>query len=355
MPDLSLQPPPIQFAMFALAAVIVSIAGSRLARYADVISLRLNFGRAFIGMLLLGAITSLPEMTAVSTGAAYGNAQLAINNLLGSLSINVVMIAVADASINHAALTSLVKGSAALLQAVLSMIATTIVVAAMVSGGGQMLGVGYWSIALSAFVIFAFWTASGHRNSSSRHTDPYESTNPESTESHSFPQHGPATRRLLEGSPASLLLRMAAASLAILASGYTLARTSEGIGRQLGMSSGLAGYLLLGIATSLPELVTILAATRRGRIDMAVGEVFGTNLFNIGLIVLADILYRKGPILNQSSRFEMTACLISLALTGLYALGFIERRHRTALRLGLDSIFVLGTYAAGLLLLHSIG
>jgi cation:H+ antiporter len=355
VPDLSSQPLWIQLLLFASATVIVSIAGSRLARYADVISLKLHLARAFIGMLLLGAITSLPEMTAVSTGAAYGNAPLAVNNLLGSLSVNVTIIAVADAAIGEGALSSLVKDSGVLFQAILSMFATTLVVAAMAVGSGQILGIGYWSIVLFGFVLFAFWAASGYRDRAPLSLAGDAPTDPAETQSRSQARHGPSSRRLIEASIPALVLRIAGASAAILACGYTLARTSEGIGRQLGLSSGLSGYLRIGITTSLPELVTILAATRLGRIDMAVGEVFGTNLFNIGLIGLADVLYRKGPILNQSGRFEMAACLISLLLTGLYALGLMERRRRTILRMGFDSVLVVSTYVAGLLVLHSVG
>ena len=78
---------------------------------------------------------------------------------------------------------------------------------------------------------------------------------------------------------------MTVASVAILASGYTLSRTGEGIGKGLGMSSGLSGYRLLGVATSLLEFVTMLTSIRLERVDMAIGEVVGTNLFNIGLAV----------------------------------------------------------------------
>jgi cation:H+ antiporter len=353
VPDLNSQPLWIQLILFVSAAVVVSIAGSRMARYADIISLKLQLARALIGMLLLGAITSLPEMTAVSTGAAYGNAPLAVNNLLGSLSINIVLIAVADAIVGDAALTSLVEDPGVLFQALLNMMATTLVVAAMVTRGGQILGIGYWSAGLSAFVLFAFWAASRYRDraalSFNRRLAARES------DARSGPLESAKTRRWQDGSTTALALRMLAASTAILVSGYTLSRTSEGIGHHLGMSSGLSGYLLLGIATSLPEFVTILATTRLGRIDMAVGEVFGTNLFNIGLIALADALYRKGPILNESNRFEIAACLVSLLLTGLYALGFMQTRSRTIMGMGPDSIFVLCAYAGGLLILYSIG
>jgi cation:H+ antiporter len=83
-------------AIFAVAAVVVWLAGTRLTRYVDGISTKTGLGKAFTGMLLLGGITSLPEVAAVSTSAAVGNAPLAVNNLLGTASINLILLAVAD-------------------------------------------------------------------------------------------------------------------------------------------------------------------------------------------------------------------------------------------------------------------
>lgn len=355
MPDLSSLSLWIQVALFVTAAIVVLLAGSRLATYADAISDRLHLAGAFVGMLMLGAITSLPEMSAVATGAVYGNAPLAVNNLLGSLATNVLFIAIADATIGGAALTSLIQDTGVLFQAILSMIATVLVLTAMVVKGGQLFGLGYWSIALTAYVLAAFWIASGYRDRSPLRFEQLAADNPVQTRSPRQPKHQAAPHTAAEKSTAALTIRVIAASAAILASGYTLARTSEGIGGQLGLSSGLSGYLLLGGATSLPEFITLISAIKLGRIDMAVGEVFGTNLFNMGLIALADILYRSGPILNKSSRFEITACLVSLLLTGVYAAGLMERRRRTFLRMGLDSILVVCFYSGGLAILHYVG
>jgi cation:H+ antiporter len=112
--------------------------------------------------------------------------------------------------------------------------------------------------------------------------------------------------------------------------------------------------VLVGFATSLPELSSITAALRLKRYEMAVGDIFGTNLFNIGLIFLSDVAFRKGPILNEAGRFETVAALLALVLTGIFILGLLERRDRTILRMGYDSLATIVTFGGGLLLLYRL-
>ena len=109
-------------AMFGLSGAIVWAAGSRLALYVDGISEQTGIGHAFIGMLLLGGITSLPEIATVGTASITGNAPLAVNNLLGTAAINILLLAVADALLGRDALTSTVASASALLQGTLGMI-----------------------------------------------------------------------------------------------------------------------------------------------------------------------------------------------------------------------------------------
>jgi cation:H+ antiporter len=110
----------------------------------------------------------------------------------------------------------------------------------------------------------------------------------------------------------------------------------------------------LGFATSLPELSTVLESVRLRRYTMAISDVFGTNLFNVTILVLVDALHRGGPVLVEAGPFAATAALLALVLTAIYLVGMLERRDRTLLRMGYDSIAVVLTYAAGLVLLYAL-
>jgi cation:H+ antiporter len=78
-----------------------------------------------------------------------------------------------------------------------------------------------------------------------------------------------------------------------------LSKTGDAIAEQSGLGASLVGFVLVAFATSLPELSSIIAALRRRRYEMAVGDIFGTNLFNIGLLFVADLAYPGGPVLRE--------------------------------------------------------
>ncbi len=109
--------------VFAASAAVVWAAGSRLAGYVDSISGRTGMGQGFAGMVLLGGITSLPEVAVTATASYGGDAALAVNNLLGGLAMQVAILAVADATIGRDALTSVVAKPGVLLQGALDVLA----------------------------------------------------------------------------------------------------------------------------------------------------------------------------------------------------------------------------------------
>jgi cation:H+ antiporter len=109
---------------------------------------------------------------------------------------------------------------------------------------------------------------------------------------------------------------------------------------------------LVAGSTSLPELSTALAAVRQGNHQMAVSNILGTNCLEVGLFFLADIFYRSGPILAATDRSALFAATIGLVVTCIYLLGLLERRDRTVLRMGYDSLAVLIAYSSGLVGLY---
>ncbi|HVL55043.1 MAG TPA: hypothetical protein VM491_00945, partial [Burkholderiaceae bacterium] len=123
------------------------------------------------------------------------------------------------------------------------------------------------------------------------------------------------------------------------------------IADQTGIGQSLGGFVLVAIATSLPEFTTVFAAVRLGRYVMAVSDIFGTNLLNVALILLVDLLQPEGPVLARIGPGVVVGALLAVMLTALFLIGLIERRDRTVLRLGWDSVAVLATYVAGVALL----
>jgi cation:H+ antiporter len=154
----------INLAIFAIAAAAVWAAGTRIARYADAIAEKTGLGRAVLGILLLGGVTSLPELAVASTAALAGHPELSVNDLLGSAAINVLIIAIADAAIGRDAITSVVASPNVLLQGVLGIILLSVVAAAAISVDVAVAGASAWTWGLLVLYGGSVWVIARSRS-----------------------------------------------------------------------------------------------------------------------------------------------------------------------------------------------
>lgn len=330
-------------ALFAVSAGAVWAAGTRLAYYADAIARRTGIGSAALGVLLLGGITSSPEIAVAGSAAVTGNAALAVNNLLGGFAMQVVVLAIADAIIRKGALTRAVPDPIVLLQGTLGILLTALVAAGITVGDIALFGAGVWSWGLFAAFLLSLRLvvrSEGHPAWQVIGQPPAPDVGQEEK---------PAER-----SAFGLYSRTALAGLVIFAMGYVLARSGESIAEQTGLGQSFFGAVFVAIATSLPEISTVIAAVRLKRYVMAVSDIFGTNLFDIALIFLVDLAYAGEPVLNTVGPFSVLAAMIGIVVTGLYMAGLIERRDRTVFGVGLDSIAVGAVYLGGVALLYTL-
>lgn len=334
--------------IFVAAALVIWPAGTRLARYMSELSRITGLGQAFVGMLLMGGVTSLPEVANCLTSAYIGNPTLAVNNLLGSAAINIALLAIADAAIGRDALTSVVARPATLMQAVLCLLLLTVVAVAITVGDVQVVGVGLWSVGLAALSIGSFWLAAGYDERS-----PWELADAESL-AQARREADATSKARASATLRALIVKITIVGLAILAAGYSLAQAGDALAEQTGLGTGLVGFLLIGTSTSLPELSSITAAIRLRKYELAIGEVLGTNFVNISLILLADAVFTGGPVIGELGRFEVVSALLGSGLVALYTVGLLEHRNPVVLRMGYDSLAVLVTFAGGVALLFTL-
>src|SRR5690606_32013223 len=199
--------------LFAAAGGIIWFAGTRLVRYLDRIAIKTGLGQAFAGMLLLGGITSLPEVANVTASSANDNPALAVNNLLGSASINVLLLAIADAAIGRDALTSVVTQPATLMQATLCMLVLALVAASVTTGDFPLVGIGAWSILICAAAVGALWL--------SAHYSERTPWKPAEMEEESGEEAGDHAEKARQQPLRPLVLKSAIAAAAIFFAGYT--------------------------------------------------------------------------------------------------------------------------------------
>jgi cation:H+ antiporter len=99
---------------------------------------------------------------------------------------------------------------------------------------------------------------------------------------------------------------------------------------------------------------TTIAASRRGRYTVAVSNIFGSNSFDIVLLLLADVLYRQGTVFAHGAASLTLVAAIGAAMTCIYLWGLLERDDRAVARLGYDSIAALVVYLAGVAVLYLV-
>jgi cation:H+ antiporter len=330
--------------LFAAAAIAVWRAGTQLAVYADAIADITGLGSALLGMLMLGGVTSLPEIAVTFSAGIAGDANLAVNNLLGGLALQVVVIAIADLALKGRALSFVVGNPQVLLQGVFCCLLQTLIIIGIAVGDYAFAGVGVWSTAIFVVAILLLWFIS---RADQREQQGWKAVDLPEAEEVLRSSGRPETLRR------ALLLTAAVAAVIFLA-GFILARTGQALAQQTGLGSSFIGATLVGLATSLPEISTVLAAVRLRQYMMAFSDIFGTNILTVSFVFLVDIAYSGGPVLNQVGQFSQVAASMGILVTLLYVAGLIERRDDVVGRLGIDSWAVVVSYMTGVVLLYTL-
>jgi cation:H+ antiporter len=325
--------------VFGVATAIVWFAGTHLARLADTLSAKTGIGQAAMGMVLLGGITSSPELAVAVTATLQGAPMLSVNDVLGSASINILVLAIADVAVGRGPLTARIPSLSVVMQGVMGIAMFVLVAIGTYVSEYAFLGVGIGSWLLVATYAVAIRLLVHSRVDDAWRPADGRRENDESQED---------SRSL-----ARLVTLIALAGMAILIAGFLLARTGEALAERTGLGTSFFGAVILGFATSTPEISTVLEAVRLRRYTMAISDVFGTNLFNVLILFVVDALHRGGPVLVEAGPFAATAALLALLLTAIYLVGMLERRDRAVLRMGYDTIAVLVVYTAGLFALYA--
>ena len=338
----------INVAAFAAAALAVWIAGTRLAGYADGIARRTQLSKVFLGIVLLGMATSLPEVATTITAGSIGNTALLSGNIFGGVALQTAILAVVDVIAVRGALSQFAPQPILLLQGVMLLLLLAVALAGSAAGEPfSFFGIGVTSLLLAAGYVLTLWVSQADDllprwrvlDKPERPTQPEAPQDP--------PPSGPPAGRRVYGFAA-------VSALVILVAGWTLAETGDALAAQTGLGSSFVGVTLLAASTSLPELSTTLEAVRRGNFGMGVSNILGTNCLTVALFFVGDLAYRGGPILAEGDRSATFAATISMVVTCLYLLGLLERRDRTVLGMGIDSFAVLVVYATGLVGLYAM-
>lgn len=334
------------FTIFVVSAGLVWIAGTRLVHYGDELSERFGLGQVFVGLIILAAITSLPEVVTTFTAATAGNGDLVLGNIFGSVTIQTAVLAIADLFIVRYALTSWPRKPTHALEAVLLILFLATMHWIAIVGEHELI----WGIGIGSVVLCLAYPGAIvllHRYDERASWAPVD-----------LPEAETATaivtkRESLSELPSlALFLRIALASALILLAGYLTANRADAIALQTGLGGSFIGVALLAAATSTPEFSTTFAAARMGAYTLAISNIFGSNLIMVALVLPADMAYRAGPILAELSVAGQISLLSGLLVTTIYVSGLLLRRTPRMFGAGVDSILVLAVYILSLLAVY---
>lgn len=319
--------------IFLITAAAIVVAADQLAKYGDIIAIRTGMGRMFIGLLLLAGATSLPEVLTSISSLSQNSPDLAAGNLLGSNGFNMLLLAVVDMVnrnqrlLRKAVLRHALSGSLAvfLISSVIFFMLADIKI--------QIGWVGLDSLIIIAIYIVAVWLIQSNENHS-HSTD----------EGMEIPEDTPTLKKGLIG------FILAAGALMIVTP--IMVRSANEIAEITGLGATFIGTTLVALVTSLPELVTTMAAIRIGAADMAIGNLFGSNMFNMFAIGLTDFFFTDGRFLASIDPSFLLVGTVGLILTGIGLIGNLAKLERRVWRFEIDSTLMIITYIGCLWLLY---
>jgi len=321
---------------FAICVILILFFGTKLSQYGDIIAEKTGLGGVWVGLLLLAIITSLPEIiTGITAVAMFGGqegADLALGTIFGSNMLNLFLLAILDSVCKQGPLLSaaIARGGhiqSAILGIVLIAFAAIIIYlsADIWPGAVGRLGV-YGFILVLVYVVGSRYIFKRERQEPLLKPSRYEGT----------------TSR-------KAYVAFAISALAIIGAGTWLAIIGDEISTTYGLGASFVGTLLLAITTSLPELVVALAALRLGSPDMAIADILGSNMFNIGIgVFFYDLFSSEGPIFSLVSKSNIFTAGIVALMTLVVILGLVKRsKRKTFRRTSWYSILLAALYMGG--------
>jgi cation:H+ antiporter len=326
-------------ASFLGLAAIVAAAGVVLARSADRIAAATGLGRLLVGSVLLAAATSLPELSVDIAAVRAGLPDLAAGDLFGSSLMNLLILAGIDLAqrSGHRMLSR--EAASHALSATLAIALTGVAALAVLTAGRlpslSILGIGGWSWAiLIAWLLGSRMLFIDQRISVRAAAEAAAESGAE-----------PAARPALAG-PA--LTFLAAAAVLVMA-GPRLAAVADELARETGLGRTFVGTTLVALTTSLPELVASIAAVRLGAFDLAIGNTFGSNAFNMVLFVPLDACH-PGPLFAALNPAHAVTALAVIVATAAAVLGQLYHEERRLPILEPDAVLVVLVVVGGLAL-----
>jgi len=313
-----MQNPAFIWLSLLICLAVIGVAGVKLSRYGDIIAEKTGMSRGWVGLILLATVTSLPEMVTGLTAVTVARApDIAVGDLLGSCVFNLLIIVVLDFLYSKESIYTRARQ-------------------------GNVLSAGY-GIALIGFVGFNLLLYRDGTFPSIGHVGLYAPfilllyllamRSLYRYEQEQVSEYVEDRAELYPDTSLKQAVRgYAMAAMAVVAAGIWLPFIAKDLAVVMAWEQSFVGTLFVAAITSAPEVVVTVAALRMGAVDLAIGNLFGSNMFNIVLLAIDDLAYLPGPLLADVSLTHATSAFSAMMMSGLAVVGLVLRPQSRVFR-----------------------
>ena len=321
----------IVWGKFVLLLILVYIFGTRAARSADVIAEKKGLARAFMGVVFISMITSFPELfTGISAAAIVKSPDIAIGQIMGSCIFNLVIIAVVELVFRKNKMYQL-TGKLNILPLAFGIIIITVLTLLLSIQFKPSL----FHVGLSSMIVFFLYLVFMNIIFRERKAEQEEE------------------EKYKDKSLAKEMAYFIISAVIIIAVGIYLPVVGKELAQIMNWTDSFVGVIFLALVTSFPELVVSFATAKMGAIDMLVGNIAGSNLFNIAIIFIIDLAYVKGNILLEASSSNISVGLIAILMNFVVFFAVVRKSsYRVFNFISINAILLIALYIINLLVIY---
>lgn len=277
----------MELILFLFLAGLTVFLSFRLSYYADLLNKTTNISGVFIGGILLAGITSLPELVTCLSSIFLNNPYLAIGDILGSNFFNIAMMCFFDILFIKTMFYNYTKNRYYLIYVLLIL---NYLIMYLFMGGTFNLEI--FNIGLPSFIIIITYI--------------FYLKNAKEEE----------TKKEVKTTKEHVLLKFFLVGLFMVIVSILLTLVVNLIaGKNPNVASSFIGAILLGITTSMPEVITFIALVKMKSFDLALSDIIGSNLFNLLILAIGDIFLKNKEIYYFVDKESMFLLIFGLILT----------------------------------------
>jgi cation:H+ antiporter len=324
---------------FFLCAAVIFYSGTKLAHYGDRMAELTGMGKAWFGLIMMASVTSLPELfVGISSASIIESADFAVGDVLGSCVFNLAILSLLDVFSKKTTLFSVASQSHVLAGALGIVLFSFVGIGLFLPYDFKLID---W-IGVSSLIFIAIYLIS------IKLVYQYDKEHPAViVPSKILDLQNTTTLK-------KVILWYSINALVVIGAALLLPYFAEQISNQTGLQKSFIGTLLLAASTSLPEVAVSVAAVRMGAIDMAVGNLLGSNLFNIFILAIGNFFYTKGHILVDASESHIVSIFSIITMTAIAIIGLTYRSKNKPFLLAWDTLLIVIMYILNMVILYKL-